>query len=410
MYIRNIEVVLLLIKIFPILSHASARKLLQGNLIWRHGDRSTGRTYPNDPYKGFWKNGLYQLTERGMSQAYDLGIFLRGKYGHLLSDSYHATEIYVKTTDTDRTKMTAQCVMAGLYSPQKYSTWQSKTTPWIPFPLHSTDTSHDWLIQVQRDPEQNCPKCDILLADIQKSSKGYAMTMKTYSSFFEELRKLTGTDTPYNLYSILDIFDNLNCLREHDHLLPDWVDDSIMKTLDDLAGISMGLRFVDIDGAFSKTLSKMRNGIILEKMIGNMKRRISHETEFSLVGYSAHDSTVTPLLLSLGAYNWILPPYASCVMIDLYENADNDYAVEFWFRNDSTKHPYPLSFYDCGQKCSFEKFLEVASSVITDDRTPILCGILETPNTDYRYFVYFLCGSLLLYLLISRRRHYLRNW
>lgn len=410
MYVQNIKAVLFILNICMSLQLVTAKKLLQGNLIWRHGDRSSGHTYPNDPYKGFWKNGPYQLTERGMSQAYDLGIYLRGKYGHLLSDGYRVNEVYVKTTDLDRTKMTAQCVMAGLYSPKKYSTWQSKTTPWIPFPLHSTEMSHDWLIQVQQDPEEDCPKCDILLADIHKSSKGYAKIIATYSSFFENIQKLTGSGTPYNIYSILNIFDNLNCLRENGHLLPDWVDDSIMKTLEDLAGISIGARFVDVEGAYSKTLSKMRNGIILEKMVDNMKKRINHETELSLVGYSAHDSTVTPLLVSLGTYNWILPPYASCVMIDLYETAENDYSVELWYRNDSTKDPYPLSFYGCGQKCSFEKFLAVASTVITDDTTPLMCGVLKKTNTDYRYFVYFLCGSLLIYVLILRRRHYLRQW
>lgn len=412
MHVQYSGATLFVINFCLILPHIPAKRLIQGNIIWRHGDRSSGHTYPNDPYKGFWKNGPYQLTERGMAQAYDLGIYLRGKYGHLLSDRYHANEIYVRTTDRDRTKMTAQCVMAGLYSPRKYNTWQSKSTPWIPFPLHSKEMSYDWLIQVQQDPEEDCPKCDIMLADIHKSSDAYAKTISTYSSFFEKIQKLTGNDTPYNIYTILNIFDNLNCLRENGHLLPDWVDGTVMKTLEDLAGISIGARFVDLEGAYSKTLSKMRNGIILEKMVDNMKKRIKLETELSLVGYSAHDSTVTPLLVSLGAYNWILPPYASCVMIDLHENAENDYSVEFWYRNDSTKDPYPLSFYDCGQKCSFEKFLKVASTVMTDETTPHRCGILKKANqpTDYRYFVYFICGSLILYVLILRRRQYLRQW
>lgn len=360
------------------------QELIQANLIWRHGDRSSRHTYPNDPYKHIWKDGSMQLTEAGKAREYDLGIFLRSKYGHLLSEKYREGEVYIQSTDIDRTLMSAQCVAAGLYSPKNVTKWNGIYSPWQSFPVHSEDTANDWLYQINQDPIKGCPEFDTLKKKIRVSSSWYANTEREYREFFNSMTNYTGAETPYTVDNIGMLYDNLFCLRSTGYKLPSWADDKVMNTLIYLAGFLQGLEYTDYEMQYTKTLSKMRAGIVLANMIENMEKRIRSETNFTIVGYSAHDSSVGPLLTSMGAFNWIVPPYASCVILDLYRNKDGGYFVEFWYRNDSNHDPYPLSFYECGQKCDFDKFKEVAASVVTDDSTPKLCGIEENKScSDY---------------------------
>lgn len=362
-----------LVIIFSFTPLLCGKELIQANLLWRHGDRSSRSTYPNDPYKNVWKDGSMQLTERGMAQEYDLGIFLRSKYGHLLSGKYREGEIYLQSTNIDRTLMSAQCVAAGLYSPNNVTKWNGILSPWRPFPVHSRETDRDWLYQIYQDPSKQCPEFDKLIKQIRVSSDWYLETDKTYAEFFQSITKHTGS--PFTIDNIGSLYDNLFCLKSNGYKLPSWVDSQIMETLINLSGVLQGLGFSDYEMKYTKTLSKMRAGVILSHMITNMEKRLNGDTGYYVVGYSGHDSSVIPLLTSLGAFNWKQPPYASCVMIDLYKNDDGSHFVEFWYRNDSKHDPYPLSFYECGHKCDYEVFKKISAEVVTDENTPTLCGL-----------------------------------
>ncbi|XP_039255798.2 prostatic acid phosphatase-like [Styela clava] len=362
--------------LFLIFYEAHGRKLIQGNIIWRHGDRSSFHTYPNDPYKFVWKDGKMQLTSKGMTQAYELGLYLKSKYGNLISKKYKENEIYIKSTDTDRTIMTAQCVVSGLYALPN-STIGKSTIAFRPFPIHTDSLKRDWLYNRKKYPEKGCKAFADLLKKGQNESKFYKSLLSSYAHFFKNMTFLTGMKEPYDFNSITDLYDNLICLRSNNYTLPKWVDDNTTKSLAYLAGLHQGLACTDYELKYAKTLSKMTNGIILGNMLENMEKRIRNETQYSLVGYSAHDNCITTLLVSIGAHNWIIPPYASCVMLDLYLENDLSYSVELWYRNDSTQSPHRLPFYKCGTSCSFEQFQKVASEVVPGSDNARLCGISD---------------------------------
>lgn len=83
-----------------------------------------------------------QLTITGIEEHYRLGKYLRTRYGSILSPNYTASEIYVRSTDYDRTLMSAQSNLAGLY--QLYNVSDDKI-PIQPIPIHTEDTSHDFV-------------------------------------------------------------------------------------------------------------------------------------------------------------------------------------------------------------------------------------------------------------------------
>lgn len=394
---------------------ANGQELIQANLVWRHGDRSSRHTYPTDPYKDVWKDGSMQLTEQGMSQEFGLGLFLRSKYGHLLSEKYREGEIFIQSTNIDRTIMSAQCVAAGLYAPNNITKWKGIFSPWRPFPVHTG--GGEWLHQMYQDPGHGCPEYDKLMRKIRVSSAWYAESDTKYAEFFKNITKYTGSQNEYTVDTITGLYDNLFCLKSNGYKLPDWVDGDSMETLTHLVNIKQGLIYSDYEKKYSKTLSKMRAGIILSHMLENMEKRIRGETKYFLVGYSAHDVSVCALLSSMGAYNWLIPPYASCAMIDLYREKDGSYFVKFSYRNDSNSDPYPFSFYDCGHTCSYEMFKSVAAGVVTDGDTPRSCGIYKDNKScsdiavplGILVTILGLCIAVSLCFCVARKRKSVRS-
>ena len=81
--------------------------------IYRHGARGSHTPYYDGPSQN------QQLTPTGMRQHYILGQKLRQEYIHekgLLNETYNYTEIFVRSTDVDRTLTSAYSQLYGLFS------------------------------------------------------------------------------------------------------------------------------------------------------------------------------------------------------------------------------------------------------------------------------------------------------
>ncbi|EDO35543.1 predicted protein, partial [Nematostella vectensis] len=106
--------------------------------VYPHGDRSPIRSYPSDPYANYWPQGFGQLTQLGMQQEYYLGKFLRNRYmesTNFLNSSYIRNQVYCRSTDKDRTIMSAQAQLNGLYPPKGPQKWRHNLD-WQPIPVH----------------------------------------------------------------------------------------------------------------------------------------------------------------------------------------------------------------------------------------------------------------------------------
>nr|CAD7429146.1 unnamed protein product [Timema monikensis] len=85
------------------------------------------------------------LNAEGAKQQYLLGKWLRQRYIDFLPAKYDAAYIHIRSTDVDRTLMSAESNLAGLYPP--VSNQQiSKELKWQPIPIHTIPESLDYRV------------------------------------------------------------------------------------------------------------------------------------------------------------------------------------------------------------------------------------------------------------------------
>jgi lysosomal acid phosphatase len=72
-----------------------------------------------------------------MQQHYHFGRFLRDRYLGFLNRFYDKNEVFVRSTDFDRTLMSAYSLLSGLFPPNDYQNWNNRIA-WQPIAVHTT--------------------------------------------------------------------------------------------------------------------------------------------------------------------------------------------------------------------------------------------------------------------------------
>ncbi len=86
------------------------------------------------------------MTIAGIEQHHRLGGFLRNRYQSLLSPNYTKSEIYVRSTDVDRTLMSAQSNLVGLYPILNFT---DGNVPIQPIPIHTVSINLDFVCYIK---------------------------------------------------------------------------------------------------------------------------------------------------------------------------------------------------------------------------------------------------------------------
>nr|XP_033784554.1 lysosomal acid phosphatase [Geotrypetes seraphini] len=342
-------------------SLTEARQLHLVTLLYRHGDRSPIKTYPMDPYQeNAWPQGFGQLTQVGMKQHWNLGKRLKTRYTGFLNASYDRQEIYIRSTDCDRTLMSAEVNLAGLYPPDDHQVFHPNIS-WQPVPIHTVPESQDRLLKF---PLSNCPRYKQLQRETRQSPEYMNITQENVK-LMEMVRNMTGVED-INLESIWSIYDTLFCEQNHQLVLPSWVTPDVLNRLKDLK--DFGFKF--LFGIQQQTeKSRLQGGVLLGHILKNITEATngSKLQRLKLIAYSAHDTTLVALQMALNVYNGKQPPYASCHMFELYQEDSGNFSVEMYFWNESGRDPFPLVLPDCPQRCPLQDFLHKTQNVITED-------------------------------------------
>ncbi|KAM9299439.1 testicular acid phosphatase homolog [Gastrophryne carolinensis] len=339
-------------------------------LVYRHGDRAPIATYPNDPHReSIWENGLQQLTKKGIRQQYNLGRYLRTRYGSFLSPTYKREEIYVRSTDYDRTLMSAQANLAGLYLPNGTQRWH-QDIPWQPIPVHTVPVPQDRLLKF---PSKNCPRFLQLMKETTQLPE-YKNKIQGWKNFTEQIANYTGYSME-NPRLVWKVYDTLFCQKSHNLALPSWATHDVLKTLEEIAAFDIeahiGLHRV-------KEKARLTGGILVDAILQNFTEAVKTSSALKMIMYSAHDSTIQALQGALGVYNGVHPPYASCHIFEFYKEKNGTHSVGMFYQNESNKEPYELQLPGCTSPCPLKSFTNLLTTVLPQDWTQE-CKLQDQP-------------------------------
>uniref|UniRef100_A0A2H8TQP2 Prostatic acid phosphatase n=1 Tax=Melanaphis sacchari TaxID=742174 RepID=A0A2H8TQP2_9HEMI len=196
---------------------SNSKTLRLVHAVFRHGERTPADTYPLDPYtNSSWEPfGWGQLTNNGKRKQYELGKFIRKRYSGFLDVLYSSKKVTFRSTDVDRTKMSAQLVASAMYKPVGVQKW-NKYLDWQPIPIHSEPLNDDRLLLVRID----CPKYHEERQKVMSSAE-VVEELNTYSDLYGYLSNHTGLaiEDPDDVQSI---YSTLKAEADYGVALPSW--------------------------------------------------------------------------------------------------------------------------------------------------------------------------------------------
>ncbi|KAF7634512.1 hypothetical protein Mgra_00006083 [Meloidogyne graminicola] len=382
-------------------------ELILVQAIWRHGDRSPTKTFKTDKYQEEnWPQGWGQLTPLGMAQHVELGQKLRKRYIqelNFVAPRYNSHEIYVRSTDWNRTLTSAISNFIGFYGPGSGEDYPKDLGPnnwpgwYVPIAIHSLPGTEDFMAP----SETNCTRLRL--------TPEYNQSLNEFKWLLDLLSEKTEQKVdPFDMWMIDDAF-YIEVVKLKGKPLVDWAEgnqtilDSI-KELDYIQdrwtfGLGLFPSFLQNDlkplgdANFRQEFSRILGGPILWKFITNMKEKLAclhrmnavKEIDREIKGrtsplgaplckwmnkmkyfaYSAHDSTLSSLFSALGfpKTNYDedgYPHYSTCVTFELWRGKNTgefNVKVILW-KPSATPKEITKDIEGCQNSSTLEQFIK----------------------------------------------------
>ncbi|XP_028029190.1 prostatic acid phosphatase-like [Bombyx mandarina] len=347
--------------------------LLLTFVVFRHGDRTPDQEelalFPSSTQGNkdlFYPYGLKALTNMGKRRACSVGKYLRKNYDGFLSRLYLPDEIVIRTTDYDRTKMTALTAMAGLYPPEPEQRW-NPTLNWQPVPYNTPPRDEDDLLYYY-----NCPRY-IALRDETASLPEIQDLLAPYKDLFQYLEQHTKT----NITTSEDVFylDNLfQTLRNVGVETPKWAQE-VMPQIKEVTKIEYAIQY------YTPELIRLSAGVLLNEILNATASYLSGDTEQHKARlYSAHENNVAAIMAAAKVFIPHQPNYGSTIAIEFRRNrTSGKYGFAAVYAGDAGGPGKVLSVDGCGGEafCEYEKFVNLVQSYrITLEDFEYICPIL----------------------------------
>lgn len=338
--------------------------------VCRHGARAPVEWYPWDT--GSWPEGYGQLSPAGMRQHYLNGVEFNNRYVNqnpLVDGTYNADEIYVQSTDVNRTIMSAQSQLMGWFpagpaltqaqvagavppmtlSPQVLKIQQTMGLDAIlddyqPVPIHMVLYDQDTLL-LAYDPSV-CPGVNEITAEYQTSPEYINQTNYYKENWQAEVEAVFGGSIGFEDAAWMG--DTLWAEQFHGFPKPAGVTDAMFDYLVQMMAYCNAYLFLNPTGMQLSTMNFFSTVNGYFQMMWNDQ---SNPLKFNF--YSAHDTNLAAYLTAMGAFDCLTqpnPPFASTIMFELWANGNNPYVLVKY--ND-----VELVLPGCGGvECSLEQF------------------------------------------------------
>ncbi|CAH0553077.1 unnamed protein product [Brassicogethes aeneus] len=332
-------------------------ELVQLSIIFRHGARTTDNFYPNDPHKNltFYPIGLGGLTPEGKYGEYALGKYFRKYYGQFLGETYSEKDIFVRSTDYIRTRMSAQLVMTGLFPPKYKQTWHPEIN-WQPIPIdYKLRTADDFLHR-----RHNCPFFETATEAMDNIIEIKKKYIEPHSELFEFLRKESGLSIK-NPYALLQFYFILNTESEMNLTLPKWTNSIFPDKIYKLSVAAYEYQ------NFIPEVRKINSGYLFKKILQDAETKMTdteNKKSYKALFYSGHEITIGFMLNALGVDQNSIPKYSSALIFELRKK-NNSYFIKLRYRkNINDNEPMNLKVPGCDTLCPIEQFKKLYEELL----------------------------------------------
>ncbi|RZB38950.1 His Phos 2 domain containing protein, partial [Asbolus verrucosus] len=294
---------------------------------------------------------------RGIQNQYDLGLWLRDRYSDFLPSRYSPRTIRAVSTDVDRTLMSAEATLAGLFQPTESEKW-NKNINWQPVPIHTAPPEDDPLLAMKKF----CKKYNRLFNELL-TSKHIREINEINKNLFDFLSENSG-ESVRDVYDVEFIYNTLLTQNLSNKTLPEWA----MEVYPDKMKPSVILRFKL--PCYNQELARLKTGLLFGEIVKNFKEFAENSIRKAskLLMFSGHDSTLADVLTTMGAFNDEIPSYSSAIIIELYRNeTDLNPYVNVFFRNNTGIHNITLE--NCDFDCDFGNFVQIFEPIIQSNLT-----------------------------------------
>ena len=321
----------LLLLLCLILIPSAFTKLEMAIEVFRHGARQPTDA-PFDP--DLWPEYNGELTAAGMRQHYLLGKEMRRKYikeHGLLSETFNHSELYVRSTDVNRTLMSVQSHLLGLYPlgeggsfPENYPL-ERAVPPYLakydikdlgfnalpdlfqPIPVHVVEKGKDLLLA----PYDACPNYKAM-KKAQKATDLYKSFQVEFKSILDEATKVFNMSKPLDMSKLGTIVSDVQCDIFQNNKLPEALTQELLNNITMLKGLEV--QYVDVGTDEEK---KLLATPFLQTVQSYFQAKIKGETAVKYAIFSAHDTTLQPFMAALNLTSW------NCIL-DQLEGKWND--------------------------------------------------------------------------------------
>ena len=308
-------------------SSAHGKLIFAVDLI-RHGDRTPLMEIPTVSYT--WKEGLEQLTQKGIDQEFTLGAKLKDRYltqSHLLPENYLPGTLYARSTGLDRTIMSANSALTGLY----FGTGPLSIVGCPVIPTHNCSRVQEDLLFPDNNVAFNFNINDIsqdtripLFQTIILPLPEWQAKEQSLKGNFEHWSQATGTPITH-LYDLKNLGDTLFVYQLNKIPKPPLLSKEDVTTI-----INAGL-WANCTIFQNKTIGQVAAANLIQDITTSFQTAVANPNQalrYRL--YCAHDTTFLVALTALGAATPLtdIPPYASDLNIELFDEGSGRYSVQ----------------------------------------------------------------------------------
>lgn len=329
------------------MGHAQDGLILVVTLI-RHGDRMPIYSIKSSPIN--WKLGPGELTPLGMNQEYQLGKSFRARYVDqlgFLPPQYGINKIYVRSTDYNRTIMSAQSFLCGLYPPGTGPTLDNGDPAlpdgYQPIPVKIVPEAHDRILLGTSYKE----RFEEMVREYVIITDEWIKMTSSCSDKFDRWSKIFAA----NIRDLLDLIlpaDDLNVRMLKGVQLPEGLTEAEAREIVKCSQWALAQKYKP------RNISCLLARDFMHEIVTHMEKAMEGTQPYRFILYSGHDTTLLSVLSMLGTPLEYQPPYNSNVSFELYRNKEGYFVKVLYNENDITIHG------NMGRTpCPFERFRKI---------------------------------------------------